>query len=145
MTEPDQGEAMSEEDTRTQSLGSTCRDGSRRGLLWFVLSVVSSAVALAAVGCVCALLYPVIQDLRSLRVQGEDVLGVLYLCGVLFLSLTAASVCGACSWLLTHLGSSQTRASVTTPVHVGDGSQLDYGMAALNGIMAMFTVIWSLT
>ncbi|KAJ0062420.1 hypothetical protein NL108_011028 [Boleophthalmus pectinirostris] len=128
--------------------GLTRRESSRPGLVGLVLSVLSSTVVLAVVGCVCALLYPVLKELRQLRGKREDGTEqkMLGFWSILVISLVVAGVCAASSWILTHLDSSHN--SRTRPhgsPQDSDGVGLDYGMAALNGVMAMVTVIWSLS
>uniref|UniRef100_A0A8C6U0Z1 Uncharacterized protein n=1 Tax=Neogobius melanostomus TaxID=47308 RepID=A0A8C6U0Z1_9GOBI len=68
---------------------------------------------------------------------------------ILALSLVVTCLCSTCSLFLTHLDSAH---SMTRPQGLpqnrcfhSNGARLDYGMAVLNGVMAMFTVIWSLT
>ncbi|KAF0045668.1 hypothetical protein F2P81_002197 [Scophthalmus maximus] len=86
------------------------------------LSALGSAVTVAAVGCLCAFIYPI---------------------------LTAGCICCAFSWTLTYLDSYQPGTLVPTLAHLrdvsGHGFLMDYGVVVLNGIMAMLTVIWSLT
>ncbi|CAJ1087143.1 ADP-ribosylation factor-like protein 6-interacting protein 6 isoform X1 [Xyrichtys novacula] len=120
-----------------------------------VLSVLGSAVAVAAVGCFCALIYPILRELRAERVKGEDGTEqrMLGFWSILVLSLLAGCICCVFSWTLTYMDSQQpNRESPThlqtpadfreTPAH---GFHMSYGVAVLNGIMAMLTVIWSLT
>ncbi|XP_034533653.1 ADP-ribosylation factor-like protein 6-interacting protein 6 isoform X2 [Notolabrus celidotus] len=108
------------------------------------LSVLGSAVSVSAVGCLCALIYPILKELRAERVRGDDGTEQRMLAG-----------CACCvfSWSLTYLNSHQpSRESPThllKPADIRDisapGFHMSYGVAVLNGIMAMLTVIWSLT
>lgn len=115
------------------------------------LSALGSAVTVAAVGCLCAFIYPILTELRAVTVRGEDgseerILGFW---SVLLLSLSAGCICCAFSWTLTYLDSYQPGTLVPTLAHLrdvsGHGFLMDYGVVVLNGIMAMLTVIWSLT
>uniref|UniRef100_A0A8C6WSV0 ADP-ribosylation factor-like protein 6-interacting protein 6 n=1 Tax=Neogobius melanostomus TaxID=47308 RepID=A0A8C6WSV0_9GOBI len=130
-----------------QRVGLTRTESSRPGVLGLGLSALCSAVVLAAVGCVCALIYPVLKELRELRVRGQDGTEqrMLGFWSILALSLVVTCLCSTCSLFLTHLDSAH---SMTRPQGLpqnSNGARLDYGMAVLNGVMAMFTVIWSLT
>ncbi|TKS74080.1 ADP-ribosylation factor-like protein 6-interacting protein 6 [Collichthys lucidus] len=93
-----------------------------------VLSVVCSAVAVAAVGCLCALIYPIL--------KGKPLVG---------------SICCVFSWTLTYFDSHQPGIVFQTLTldHFRDvsdhGFHMGYGVAVLNGITAMLTVAWSLT
>lgn len=132
---------------RVEGDGLHRKDTSRPVYLRFVLSVLCSALALAAVGCVCALFYPVIKELRALRVKADDGTEqrMLGFWSILLLSLAAACLCSTSSWLLTHLNSSPSRTTSMGPFQNSDSVWLDYGVAVLNGFMAMITVSWSLT
>ncbi|XP_041638076.1 ADP-ribosylation factor-like protein 6-interacting protein 6 [Cheilinus undulatus] len=119
-----------------------------------VLSVLSSAAAMAAVGCLCAFIYPILKELRVERVKGEDGTEqrILGFWSILVLSVLAGSICCVFSWTLTYIDSHQPGReipSLLTPADFRDVSghslHMGYGVAALNGIMAMITVIWSLT
>lgn len=122
-------------------------ESSRPGVVGLVLSVLSSALVLAAVGCVCALIYPVLKELRELTVKGEDGTEqrMLGFWSILALSLVVACLCSAFSFCLTHLDSTYSKTHPQGPPPDSDRALLDYGMAVLNGVMAMFTVIWSLS
>ncbi|XP_051283281.1 ADP-ribosylation factor-like protein 6-interacting protein 6 [Dicentrarchus labrax] len=122
----------------------------RRGpKLWsvVVMSVLSSAVAVAAVGCLCALIYPILKELRAERVRGQDGTEerMLGFWSILVLSVLAGCICCVFSWTLTYLDSQQTGIPTLTLTHFRDGFHMGYGVAVLNGIMAVLTVIWSLT
>ncbi|XP_071320793.1 ADP-ribosylation factor-like protein 6-interacting protein 6 isoform X2 [Trachinotus anak] len=115
--------------------GRAARSGPRR---WSVvgLSVLGSAVSVAAVGCFCALVYPILKGFWS----------------ILVLSVAAGCVCCVSSWTLTYLDAFQPGMVFPTLLdlaHFRDVSGRDfhmgYGVVVLNGIMAMLTVIWSLT
>ncbi|XP_073318446.1 ADP-ribosylation factor-like protein 6-interacting protein 6 [Pagrus major] len=118
-----------------------------------VLSVLGSAVAVAAVGCFCALIYPILKELRAERVRGQDGTEqrMLGFSSILVLSVLVGCISCVFSWTLTYLDSHQPGMVVPTLTlaHIRDvsshGFHLGYGVAVLNGIMAMLTVIWSLT
>ncbi|XP_030607550.1 ADP-ribosylation factor-like protein 6-interacting protein 6 [Archocentrus centrarchus] len=117
------------------------------------LSVLGAAGAVAAVGCFCALVYPIIKELRAERVRGEDgreerMLGFWT---ILVLSAVVGCICCVFSWTLTYLDSYQPGMAFPTLLtlpHFRDvydhGFHMGYGVAVLNGIMAMLTAIWSL-
>lgn len=125
----------------------THSESSRPGVVGLVLSVLSSVVVLAAVGCVCALIYPVLKELKDVRVKAEDGTEqrMLGFWSILALALVVAFLCSASSLCLIHLDSVHFRTRTPGPPHNSTSARLDYGMAVLNGVMAMFTVIWSLT
>ncbi|XP_044044339.1 ADP-ribosylation factor-like protein 6-interacting protein 6 isoform X1 [Siniperca chuatsi] len=119
-----------------------------------VLSVMGSAVAVAAVGCFCALIYPILKELRAERVRGEDGTEerMLGFWSILVLSVLVGCICCVFSWTLTYLDSYQPGMVFPTPLTLahfrdvsGHGFHMSYGVAVLNGIMAILTVIWSLT
>ncbi|KAM9835876.1 ADP-ribosylation factor-like protein 6-interacting protein 6 [Aulostomus maculatus] len=116
---------------------------------WVVLSVLVSLAAAAAVGCLCALLYPVLTELREETVRGVDGTEerMLGFWSVFVLSVFAGSICCVFSWTLTNLN--LYHQSVPTLLMLShrdvSGFHLDYSVAVLNGIMAMLTVIWNLT
>uniref|UniRef100_UPI0037E7ABD6 ADP-ribosylation factor-like protein 6-interacting protein 6 n=1 Tax=Semicossyphus pulcher TaxID=241346 RepID=UPI0037E7ABD6 len=119
-----------------------------------VLSVLGSAVAVAAVGLFCALIYPILRELRVERVRGEDGTEqrMLGFWSILVLSLFAGCICCVLSCTLTYLDSHQPGRefpTLLTTANIRDvsarGFHLGYAVAALNGIMAMLTVVWSLT
>ncbi|XP_006802721.1 ADP-ribosylation factor-like protein 6-interacting protein 6 [Neolamprologus brichardi] len=99
------------------------------------LSVLGSAGAVAAVGFLCALIYPILKGFWSLLV----------------LSVLVGCICCVFSWMLTYLDSFQPGLdfpTLRTVAHVRDASDhglhVGYAVAVLNGIMAMLTIIWSL-
>uniref|UniRef100_A0A8D3ABN4 Uncharacterized protein n=1 Tax=Scophthalmus maximus TaxID=52904 RepID=A0A8D3ABN4_SCOMX len=115
------------------------------------LSALGSAVTVAAVGCLCAFIYPILTGNRA-RACVCVCVCVCVCAGfwsVLLLSLSAGCICCAFSWTLTYLDSYQPGTLVPTLAHLryvsGHGFLMDYGVVVLNGIMAMLTVIWSLT
>ncbi|KAK5847975.1 hypothetical protein PBY51_017062 [Eleginops maclovinus] len=119
-----------------------------------VLSVLGSAAAAAAVGCVCALIYPVLKELRAERVGREDGTEerMLGFWSILVLSVSVGCICCAFSWALTYLDSYQPGMMLAAPLALahyrdvsGHGFNMGFGVAVLNGIMSMLTVIWSLT
>uniref|UniRef100_A0A3B4B0G2 Uncharacterized protein n=1 Tax=Periophthalmus magnuspinnatus TaxID=409849 RepID=A0A3B4B0G2_9GOBI len=117
----------------------TRRDSSRfSGVVGFVLSVLSAAVVLAVLGCVCGLLYPILKGKKKIKISCP-----VGFWSVLVISLLVASLCSASSWILMHLDSAHSRTRPHISPH--DRVRLDYGMAALNGVMAMVTVIWGLS
>ncbi|XP_041834511.1 ADP-ribosylation factor-like protein 6-interacting protein 6 [Melanotaenia boesemani] len=131
----------------------TAQKGSKPWLQ-VVSSVVVSAAAVTAVGCVCALLYPVLKELRAERVTAEDGAEqrMLGFWSVLVLSVLAGIICCVLSWTLTYLDSYQPGTTFPSPLILlsfrnesAHGFHMSYGIAALNGLMAMVTVIWSLT
>ncbi|XP_030009675.1 ADP-ribosylation factor-like protein 6-interacting protein 6 [Sphaeramia orbicularis] len=120
----------------------------------FLVSVVGSAVAVAAVGCFCALLYPILKELRAERVRGQDGTEqrILGFWSILVLSLLVGYICCVLWWTLAYLDSYRPGSGFQNPLTLthfrdssGHGFHLDYGMAVLNGVMATLTVIWSLT
>ncbi|XP_039870771.1 ADP-ribosylation factor-like protein 6-interacting protein 6 [Simochromis diagramma] len=117
------------------------------------LSVLGSAGAVAAVGFLCALIYPILKELRAERVTGEDGTEekMLGFWSLLVLSVLVGCICCVFSWMLTYLDSFQPGMdfpTLRTVAHVRDASDrgfhVGYGVAVLNGIMAMLTIIWSL-
>ncbi|KAM8722836.1 ADP-ribosylation factor-like protein 6-interacting protein 6 [Acanthopagrus schlegelii] len=118
-----------------------------------VLSVLGSAVAVAAVGCFCALVYPILKELRAQRVRRQDGTEerMLGFSSILVLSVIVGCISCVFSWTLTYLNSNQAGVVVPTLTLAhfrdvsGRGFHLGYGVAVLNGIMALLTVIWSLT
>uniref|UniRef100_H2MYK3 Uncharacterized protein n=1 Tax=Oryzias latipes TaxID=8090 RepID=H2MYK3_ORYLA len=106
------------------------------------LSVVGSAVAVAAVGCLCALFYPIFRAIRASSGFWS----------ILVLSLFGGCVCWLVSWTLTHLHRHQPRMAFPTAASLtgfrdvsGHAVCMDYGMAFLNGVMGMLTVVWCLS
>uniref|UniRef100_A0AAQ4QDL2 Uncharacterized protein n=1 Tax=Gasterosteus aculeatus aculeatus TaxID=481459 RepID=A0AAQ4QDL2_GASAC len=95
------------------------RDG-RRPWSGVALSVLGSALVVVAGGFFCALVYPIL--------RGN--VGHKGFWSILALSLLVGCICCVLSCTLTYTG---------TDVHLG------YGVAVVNGLMAMLTVIWSLT
>ncbi|KAM7365244.1 hypothetical protein PAMP_016189 [Pampus punctatissimus] len=141
-----------------ESLMSAGPGGSSRSSrrLWpvFALSVLLSSAAVAAAGSFSALIYPVLSELRSERVRGEDGTEVRMLgfWGILVLSVLVGWICCVLSWTLTYLDSYRPGMVFPTPLTLtcfrdvlGHGLHMGYGVAVLNGIMAMLTVIWSLS
>ncbi|XP_047433093.1 ADP-ribosylation factor-like protein 6-interacting protein 6 [Mugil cephalus] len=118
------------------------------------LSVLGSVVAVAALGSVCALMYPIFKELRAEKVIGEDGTEerLLGFWSILVLSVLVGCICSIFSWTLTYLDSYQPDMVFPTMLtlhHIrddsGHGFHMTYGVAVLNGIMAMLTVIWSLS
>ncbi|XP_040888071.1 ADP-ribosylation factor-like protein 6-interacting protein 6 [Toxotes jaculatrix] len=129
------------------------RYGPRR---WSVvaLSVLGSCIFVSAVGCLCAFIYPILKELRAGRVRGEDGAEerMLGFWSILVLSVLAGCICCVFSWTLTYLDSYQPGMGFPTLLDLvhsrdvsGHGFHMGYGVVLLNGIMAMITVIWSLT
>ncbi|XP_070786842.1 ADP-ribosylation factor-like protein 6-interacting protein 6 [Enoplosus armatus] len=114
-----------------------------------VLSVMGSAVAVAAVGCFCSFVYPILKELRAERVRGEDGTEqrMLGFWSILVLSVLVGCICCVFSWTLTYLDSYEPGMAFPTPLTLAPirGFHMGYGVAVLNGVMAMLTVIWSLT
>ncbi|XP_059184067.1 ADP-ribosylation factor-like protein 6-interacting protein 6 [Centropristis striata] len=128
--------------------------GGRTRWLVVLLSALFSAGVVAAVGCVCALIYPILKELRAERVRGEDGTEqrMLGFWSVLVLSVLVGFICCVFSWTLTYLDSERTGVALGAPLTLahfrdisGHGFHFGYGVAVLNGIMAMLTVVWSLT
>ncbi|KAL6115571.1 arl6ip6 [Pungitius sinensis] len=125
-----------------QTGNSIPRDGSRP---WsgVVLSVLGSTLAVAAVGFFCALIYPILRELRADWTEDR----MLGFWSILVLSLLVGCICCVFSCALTCLDSYPI--TMVTPAHLRDLSEQDvhlgYGVAVVNGLMAMLTVIWSLT
>ncbi|XP_029927690.1 ADP-ribosylation factor-like protein 6-interacting protein 6 [Myripristis murdjan] len=118
------------------------------------LSVLGSACAVSAAGAVCAFIYPVLRELRTETVRGEDgtEVRILGFWSILVLSVLAGWLCWAFSWTLTYLDSYKPSGGVATPLALShlrqvpdQGFHMDYSVAVLNGIMAMLTVIWTLS
>ncbi|KAM9327962.1 ADP-ribosylation factor-like protein 6-interacting protein 6 [Pholidichthys leucotaenia] len=118
-----------------------------------VLSVLSSAAVMTAVGFCCALLYPIIKELRTERVRAEDGTEerMLGFWSILVLSVLVGCVCFIFSWTLTYLDSYQpgmvfpTLSLPNFSDASGNGLHLSYGVAVLIGLMSMLTVMWSLS
>uniref|UniRef100_A0A3Q3W2C5 ADP-ribosylation factor-like 6 interacting protein 6 n=1 Tax=Mola mola TaxID=94237 RepID=A0A3Q3W2C5_MOLML len=114
-----------------------------------LLSALGSAVAVAAVGCVCALLYPILKG-RPPN-WASEVRPKIRFWSVLVLSLLTGCVCCVFSLTLTYLDSEQpgARSQTLTPAQHRDASvpgfHMRYGVAVLNGIMGLLAAIWSLT
>ncbi|XP_026157407.1 ADP-ribosylation factor-like protein 6-interacting protein 6 [Mastacembelus armatus] len=117
------------------------------------LSVLGSVLAVAAVGCFCALIYPILKELRAETVRGEDgtQVKILGFWSILVLSVFVGCICCAFSWTLAYFDSYQPGMVFPTPLALahlrdvsGHGFHLGYGVAILNGIMATLAVIWSL-
>ncbi|XP_017281813.1 ADP-ribosylation factor-like protein 6-interacting protein 6 [Kryptolebias marmoratus] len=129
----------------------------RNGLQpWFgsALSVLGSAVTVAAVGFFCALIYPILGELRAERRRGESGTEERMLGFWIILVLAALVGCFCCvfSWTLTYLDSHQPGMKFPPLLSLGSfsfrdepGFSMSYGAAVLNGIMATLTVIWSLS
>ncbi|XP_067439493.1 ADP-ribosylation factor-like protein 6-interacting protein 6 [Thunnus thynnus] len=118
------------------------------------LSILMSSAAVAAVGSFSALLYPILTELRAERVRGEDGTEerMLGFWSILVLSVLVGCICCIVSWTLTYMDSYQPGMMFPTPLTLSylrdssvHGYHMGYGIAVLNGIMAMLTVIWSLT
>ncbi|XP_061572015.1 ADP-ribosylation factor-like protein 6-interacting protein 6 [Cololabis saira] len=151
------GNLVSGEEGRTgrpgPGTGSGSGSGSRPGIA-VLASVLGSAVAVAALGCVCALAYPILKELRAETVKREDgteerMLGSW---SIWMLAALGGFICSMSSWTLVHLDSDQPGTELpASPALPGfrDGSggavSLNAGVAALNGVVAALTVIWSLS
>ncbi|XP_029379081.1 ADP-ribosylation factor-like protein 6-interacting protein 6 isoform X2 [Echeneis naucrates] len=113
--------------------GGAARSGPRR---WSAVgvSVLGSAACVAAAGCVCALIYPILKGFWS----------------VLVLSICVGSICFISSWTLSYLDSFQPGTEFPSLLDMsrdtsGRHFHFGYGVVVLNGIMGMITVIWTLT
>ncbi|KAF6724292.1 ADP-ribosylation factor-like protein 6-interacting protein 6 [Oryzias melastigma] len=136
------------------SSGERRAGGGARPWIAAALSVLGSAAAVAAAGCLCALVYPILRELRSEMVRGENGTEekILGFWSVLLLSLCGGCICWLLSWTLTYLHMHQPSSPIPPPasptgLRVGSGHPvcMDYGVAFLNGVLAMLTVIWSLS
>ncbi|XP_029942247.1 ADP-ribosylation factor-like protein 6-interacting protein 6 [Salarias fasciatus] len=119
-----------------------------------LLSALASAAVVSAAGVFCAFCYIILKDLRADRVRREDGTEerMLGFWSILVLSVLAGCICCSLSCILTYLDSyGPDGASPTSwsPTHCRDVSgqecYVSYGVALLNGIMAMLTVVWSLS
>ncbi|XP_014866359.1 PREDICTED: ADP-ribosylation factor-like protein 6-interacting protein 6 [Poecilia mexicana] len=117
-------------------------------------SVLGSAVAMFAVGAFCALTYPILRELRAERLRGENGTEERMLGFWSILMISAVAGCISCifSWTLTQLESYQPGMafpSLLSLLDFRDPSShrfnMNSGLAVLNGILAMLTVIWSLS
>ncbi|XP_040037591.1 ADP-ribosylation factor-like protein 6-interacting protein 6 [Gasterosteus aculeatus] len=118
------------------------RDG-RRPWSGVALSVLGSALVVVAGGFFCALVYPILRELKADWTEDR----MLGFWSILALSLLVGCICCVLSCTLTCLDSYPT--TTVTPAHLRALSDQDvhlgYGVAVVNGLMAMLTVIWSLT
>ncbi|XP_056156923.1 ADP-ribosylation factor-like protein 6-interacting protein 6 [Lampris incognitus] len=119
-----------------------------------LVSSLCSVLAIGAAGVFCALLYPILRELRAERVKAEDgtEVRILGFWSILVLSVSAGCICCVFSWTLTYLDSYQSGMAVLKPVAFlrlrdtpAESFHVGYGVAVLNGIMATITVIWSLS
>uniref|UniRef100_A0AAQ5ZAD3 ADP-ribosylation factor-like 6 interacting protein 6 n=1 Tax=Amphiprion ocellaris TaxID=80972 RepID=A0AAQ5ZAD3_AMPOC len=87
-------------------------------------------------------------------VRGEDGTEqrMLGFWSILVLSVLVGCICCVFSWTFSYLDSYQPGMVFSMPqtlAHFRDGSGrgflMSYGVAVLNGVMAMLTVIWSLS
>ncbi|XP_032361838.1 ADP-ribosylation factor-like protein 6-interacting protein 6 isoform X2 [Etheostoma spectabile] len=87
-----------------------------------VLSVLCSAAAVVAVGCVCALIYPILKELRAERVRGEDGTEerMMGFWSILVLSVLLGCISCVFSWTLTYLNSYQPGIGLGTPLTLAD-------------------------
>ncbi|XP_029379073.1 ADP-ribosylation factor-like protein 6-interacting protein 6 isoform X1 [Echeneis naucrates] len=131
--------------------GGAARSGPRR---WSAVgvSVLGSAACVAAAGCVCALIYPILKELRAGRLRAEDGTEqrILGFWSVLVLSICVGSICFISSWTLSYLDSFQPGTEFPSLLDMsrdtsGRHFHFGYGVVVLNGIMGMITVIWTLT
>ncbi|XP_057683813.1 ADP-ribosylation factor-like protein 6-interacting protein 6 isoform X1 [Corythoichthys intestinalis] len=117
-----------------------------------VASVVVSALVVAAVGVLCALLDPILQELRAGRVKEESgaEARMLGFWSILVLSIFAGLSCCFFSWTLIYLNSYKPGTVPPTLLTLlcrdknNKDLLLDYGVAVLNGSMATLAVIWNL-
>ncbi|KAG7236098.1 hypothetical protein INR49_001379, partial [Caranx melampygus] len=112
------------------------------------LSMLGSAVSVATVGCFCALIYPILKELRSHRLRREDGTEerMLGFWSILVLSVLAGCIFCISSWTFTYLDSPPPGGTIAAPLdraHTGDQPASDfhmgYSVAVLNGVMAMLT------
>uniref|UniRef100_A0A3P9PWI2 ADP ribosylation factor like GTPase 6 interacting protein 6 n=1 Tax=Poecilia reticulata TaxID=8081 RepID=A0A3P9PWI2_POERE len=129
--------------------GFSGRLGSSRLTPWLkaTFSVLGSAFAMFAVGAFCALTYPILRGSHvtsHLRVPG--------FWSILMISAVAGCISCIYSWTLTQLDSYQPGMAFPSLLSLLDfrdpsshGFNMNSGLAVLNGILAMLTVIWSLS
>ncbi|XP_013887763.1 ADP-ribosylation factor-like protein 6-interacting protein 6 [Austrofundulus limnaeus] len=130
---------------RTGGSGMEPRNG-LKPWLGSALSVLSSAVTVTGVGLCCSVFYPLLRDLRAERTTGESGTEerVLGFWTILVLAVLVGCFCCVFSWTLTYLDSK--RPGVMSPaLRDGPGFNHSSGLAALSGVMAVLTVIWTLT
>ncbi|MEQ2301156.1 hypothetical protein AMECASPLE_033049 [Ameca splendens] len=121
--------------------------------LTVIVSALGSAAAVAAVGSFCAIIYPILRELRAERLPGENgseerMLGFW---SILVISVLAGCISWIFSWVLTYLDSYQHGMAFPSLLSLPDfrdasshGFNMSYGLAVLNGIMVMLTVVYSL-
>ncbi|XP_008428133.1 ADP-ribosylation factor-like protein 6-interacting protein 6 [Poecilia reticulata] len=136
--------------------GFSGRLGSSRLTPWLkaTFSVLGSAFAMFAVGAFCALTYPILRELRVERLRDESGTEERMLGFWSILMISAVAGCISCiySWTLTQLDSYQPGMAFPSLLSLLDfrdpsshGFNMNSGLAVLNGILAMLTVIWSLS
>ncbi|CAN9498379.1 unnamed protein product [Ophioblennius macclurei] len=113
-----------------------------------LLSALASSAVVSAVGVFCAFLYIILKELRDGGTE-ERMLGFW---SILVLSTLAGCICCSLSCMLIYLdsyGPAEASSTGLSPTHYRDGSSheyyMSYGVALLNGVMAMLTVVWSLS
>ncbi|XP_077466471.1 ADP-ribosylation factor-like protein 6-interacting protein 6 [Stigmatopora argus] len=118
-----------------------------------VMSLVVSALVVAAVGLLCALVDPVLQELRTAGVKEENgtKAKMLGFWSILVLSVFAGVSCCCFSLIMTYLNSYKpgiappTILSLLCRDKINPDLLLNYSVAVLNGSMATLAVIWNLT
>ncbi|MEQ2275135.1 hypothetical protein XENORESO_021217 [Xenotaenia resolanae] len=77
--------------------------------LTVILSALGSAAAVAAVGSFCAIIYPILRELRAERLPGENgsEKRMLGFWSILVISVLAGCISWIFSWVLTYLDSYQ--------------------------------------
>ncbi|XP_077569855.1 ADP-ribosylation factor-like protein 6-interacting protein 6 [Stigmatopora nigra] len=118
-----------------------------------VMSIVVSALVVVGVGLVCALVDPVLQELRTGGVKEENgtEAKMLGFWSILVLSVFAGVSCCSFSLILTYLNSYKPGIAPPTIFSLlyrnknNPDLLLNYTVAVLNGFMATLAVIWNLT
>ncbi|XP_075685410.1 ADP-ribosylation factor-like protein 6-interacting protein 6 isoform X1 [Rhinoderma darwinii] len=127
---------------------------SKRGKRWpaRLLSMVCCLVVVSILAVLFVVLYIVIQDMQTGKVNEEGVktspLGFWVL---LVMSLLAGLSCCSFSWTVTYFDSFEPGMFPPTPLSparfrrmTGHSFHMGYTMAILNGIVAALTVLWGL-
>ncbi|XP_075036995.1 ADP-ribosylation factor-like protein 6-interacting protein 6 [Mixophyes fleayi] len=127
---------------------------SKRGKRWpaRLLSMLCCLVVVSILAVLLAVLYIVIQDMQSVKVNEDGVkTSLLGFWSLLVLSLIAGLSCCSFSWTVTYFDSFEPGMFPPTPLSparfrrmTGHSFHIGYTMAILNGIVAALTVFWCL-
>ncbi|KAE8581178.1 hypothetical protein XENTR_v10024692 [Xenopus tropicalis] len=118
-----------------------------------VLSMFCCLVVVCILSVLLAVLYLVVQDMRSGREINDegDKISLLGFWSLLALSLLAGLSCCSFSWTVTYFDSYEPGMFPPTPLSparfrkmTGHSFHIGYTMAILNGIVAALTVLWCL-